>query len=140
MTGSPELQSLQSAHRAKVADSRAKAKKALTAVALPKKPEASAKANPSTASSRGTSRGEETGASGEEGASVDGGGGEGASADSAGDAAGEIPAGGAQDDDSGAQGEGSAGDGASPEATETPGGKDRLGSTTNGELMLVLFH
>ena len=113
-------------------------KKALTAVAVPKKPEASAKAKPSTASSTGAS-GEETGATGEEGASADGGGGKGASADSAGDAAGETPAGGAQDDDSGAQGGGSAGDGASPEATETPGGKDGVGSTTNGELMFVLF-
>ena len=113
-------------------------KKALTAVAVPKKPEASAKAKPSTASSTGAS-GEETGATGEEGASADDGGGKGASADSAGDAAGETPAGGAQDDDSGAQGGGSAGDGASPKATETPGGKDGVGSTTNGELMFVLF-
>ena len=114
-------------------------KKALTAVAVPKKPEASAKAKPSTASSTGASGGEETGATGEEGASADDGGGKGASADSAGDAAGETPAGGAQDDDSGAQGGGSAGDGASPKATETPGGKDGVGSTTNGELMFVLF-
>ena len=105
MTGSPELQGLQKSYRAKLGDSRAKANKALTTVAVPKKPKASTRAKPSTASSTGASGGEETGATGEEGASTNGGG-EGASADSVGDAAGETPADGAQDDDSGAQGGG----------------------------------